>query len=272
MISSVYCPFPVMKRWSSLRRTAAPIPVAFISASRAYRRLLPDIPCRFWSSAVRRPFAAKALFGGVLHRRGTFHGFGTGGDRLDDVVVARTAADIAFELLADGLLIQVMAAAGDDIDRRHDHAGRAEPALQAMVLAESLLHGMQRSVSGKPLDGEHGGAVTGQRQRGAAFDSLSVEMHDTSPALAGIAADMRTREPQMLAEKLNEKGTRLDVGGYGLAVHRHGHGGHGGLPRWLAGALAWALRELLAEVPQPDRAVPPQLARKDLMQSRIIKM
>src|SRR5215470_8932675 len=27
-MSSVYCPLPVMKRWSSLRRTGAPIPVA----------------------------------------------------------------------------------------------------------------------------------------------------------------------------------------------------------------------------------------------------
>ena len=42
-----------------------------------------------------------------------------------------------------------------DIDRRHDHAGRAVAALQAVMLAERLLHRMQRAVRlGEALDGE----------------------------------------------------------------------------------------------------------------------
>ena len=36
--------------------------------------------------------------------------------------------------------------------RRHDHAGRAEPALEALRLDELLLHGMQLAVLGQPLD------------------------------------------------------------------------------------------------------------------------
>src|SRR6478609_9325784 len=42
--------------------------------------------------------------------------------RLDDVVVAGTAADVAFQLLADGLLVELAAMAVHNIDRRHDHA------------------------------------------------------------------------------------------------------------------------------------------------------
>ncbi|CAH1659029.1 hypothetical protein CHELA1G11_11505 [Hyphomicrobiales bacterium] len=97
-------------------------------------------------------------------------------------------------------------------------------------------------------------------------------MHDASPALTGIATDMRTREPQLLAEELDEKGTRLNIGRYGLAVHRHGYGGHGGLPRWLTGALGWALRTLMAESARPDVHRPCKWPQKDHMQSRIIKM
>ena len=42
------------------------------------------------------------------------------------------------------------------IDRAHHHARRAEAALQGVVLAEHLLHRVQRAVSrGEPLDGEH---------------------------------------------------------------------------------------------------------------------
>src|ERR1700747_278938 len=74
------------------------------------------------------------------------HGAGAGGDRFDDVVVAGAAADIALEFFADGPLLERVALAVPQVDRGHDHAGRAEAALQAMVLAERLLHRMQLAV------------------------------------------------------------------------------------------------------------------------------
>ena len=64
-------------------------------------------------------------------------------DRLDDVVVAGAAADIAFELVADRRLVEVVALAVDHIDRGHDHARRAIAALQAVIVLERLLHRMQ---------------------------------------------------------------------------------------------------------------------------------
>ena len=71
-----------------------------------------------------------------------------------DVLIAGAAAQIAFELLANDLVREVMALAMDQIDRGHDHAGGAEAALQAVVLAKSFLHRMQRrAVGGQPLDG-----------------------------------------------------------------------------------------------------------------------
>src|ERR1700759_474719 len=83
---------------------------------------------------------------GVRHRLGACR------DRLNDILIAGAAAEIAFEFFPDGVVGEIMPLAVDDIDRGHDHARRAEPALQTMMLAKCLLHRMQRrAVGGKPL-------------------------------------------------------------------------------------------------------------------------
>src|SRR6185312_2041473 len=129
--SSVYWPFPVMKRRSSFRRTAAPIPVALMAVS-------------------SQVFAF--LFGGRLPF--VPHCLRASGDGLHDVVVPRAAAEIAVELLTDRVLVEVVALAAHDVERGHDHARRAIAALQRVVLAEGLLHRMQRTILGsQALDG-----------------------------------------------------------------------------------------------------------------------
>jgi hypothetical protein len=90
------------------------------------------------------------------------------------------------------------------IDRGHDHARRAEAALQAVMLAERLLHRVQRrAVGGKPLNGLDLVAIGHHRQRGAGFDGLAVEMHDAGAALRGVATDMGAGQPQILTQKLD---------------------------------------------------------------------
>src|ERR1700692_2001010 len=108
VMSSVYWPLPVMKRKSSLRRTAAPMPVAFMAVSWLER--VSQFPCV--GRAHGRP--SDALGG---------HGLGAGRDRLDDVVIAGAAAEVALELLADGLLVELVAPAADAVDRPRDHTG-----------------------------------------------------------------------------------------------------------------------------------------------------
>ena len=63
-----------------------------------------------------------------------------------------------------------------------------------------------------------------KREHGARLDRLAVDMHDAGAALRGVAADMRAGEPQLLAQQLHQQGARIDFGGDGLAVHRHGNG------------------------------------------------
>ena len=91
---------------------------------------------------------------------------------------------------------KIVALAMHDIDRGHDHAGGAEAALQAVMLAERLLHRMQRrAVGGETLDGLDLVSIRHHRQRGAGFHRLAVEMHDAGAALRGVAADMGAGEP-----------------------------------------------------------------------------
>ena len=170
-----------MKRWSSLRRTGAPIPVrthgSLLRRFFARGRFVPVD-----GFAIRRPSASRAA---------AAHGARAGGDRLDDVVIAGAAADIAFELLADGAVVEIVALAAHDIDRGHDHAGRAIAALQPVIFAERFLHRMQRAVGRRrSLDGQHVGALELQREHGAGFHRLAVDMHDAGAALRGVAADM----------------------------------------------------------------------------------
>src|SRR5579872_6235641 len=118
-----------MKRLSSLRNTRSPIPSLAMASS------FPDVLvyCAMPTSCL--------------------HAGGTGLDRFDDVVIAGAAADIALELMPDRRLVEPLAEPSHDIDGGHDHARRAEAALQPVILVESLLHGMEFAVAGEPLDG-----------------------------------------------------------------------------------------------------------------------
>ena len=148
----------------------------------------------------------------------------------DDVLIAGAAAQIAFELFADDVVRQIVSLAMNHVDRGHDHARRAEAALQAMMLAKRFLHRMQRrAVGGQALDGLDLMAVGHHRERGAGFDGLAVEMHDAGAALRGVAADMGAGQPQVFAQKLDQQGTGIDIGVDGVAVHDQGNLGHSAL-------------------------------------------
>src|SRR5215510_11688821 len=170
------------------------------------------------------------LLARIFERRLFRHRLGPRRDRLHDVVVAGTAADVAFQLMANGVLVEIVALAVHDVDRRHDHARRAIAALQAMVLAECLLHRMQASARlGEPLDGGDVGALDLPGEYGARLHRLAVHVNHASTALRGIAAHMRAGEPQVLAQELHQERARIDVTGDGLAVHRQSDGGHDNL-------------------------------------------
>src|ERR1700719_933688 len=98
------------------------------------------------------------------------------------------------------MIAEIVTLAMDEIDGSHDHSRCAKAALQAVMLTERLLHRMQRRAIGrKALDGPDLVSVRHDSQRGAGFDGLAVQMHDTGAALRRVAADMGAGQPQILA-------------------------------------------------------------------------
>src|SRR5712692_8442420 len=110
--------------------------------------------------------------------RGILHG-------TDNVLVACAAADVAFERLTNlsfsgvGVVLQKLGGG-------HNHAGRAEAALQTMFLPEAFLKGVQGAFGRQSLNGGDFTAVGLHCQDGASFDSFAIEVNNTRAALRGI--------------------------------------------------------------------------------------
>jgi len=85
-----------------------------------------------------------------IQRRATFMRPAASKHRLDDVVVAGAAADVAFQLVPDGRLGRAAAMAVHNIDRRHVHARGAVTALQAVIIAERACMGCSSSPFAMP--------------------------------------------------------------------------------------------------------------------------
>src|SRR4051812_16695941 len=170
-----------MNRLSSLRATRAPMPSMLISGLSLPG--CPDCPPFLSKARLAQPYSVRSSsFGRLRHLHppgGVEHG-------LDDVVITGAATDIALELMAHGVLVEVPRSLGcvalHNVDRRHDHARRAIAALQAVIVAERRLHRMQLVTFGDAFDGGDMGAVDLADQNGAGFHGAAVDMHDTGAA------------------------------------------------------------------------------------------
>src|SRR6478736_7929682 len=98
-----------MKRLSSLRTTRAPMPSTPIVWSSRPEIAWPRCPS---IAAAVILLVRGALFGRLRH----FHAAGRIQHGLDDVVIARAAADVAFELLAHRGLVELAAVTVHDVD------------------------------------------------------------------------------------------------------------------------------------------------------------
>ena len=99
---------------------------------------------------------------------------------------------------------------GEHPDRRAQLAGRAVAALERVVLDERLLQRMQLVVVREPLDGRHLGAIVRDREREACVRPAPVDQHGAGAALAVIAALLRAREAQVLAQQVEQRRARVD--------------------------------------------------------------
>src|SRR6266567_8215375 len=184
------------------------------SSSRAMRAPIPSWAIPSWAIPSRTMSSSFALFGGVRHG-----GLARGcRNRLDDVVIAGAATQIAVEIRADRRLVG-MGNPVEQIDRHHDHSGRAEPTLKSVVLAKCRLHRVEIVAFGQALDGGDLATRGLRRQHRAGFDRATVEVNDAGTALTGIAADMGPCQSQRVAQEFDQKGPVLDLSRYRSSVH-----------------------------------------------------
>ena len=129
--------------------------------------------------------------------------------RLGDSLIGAAAAEISAHAFAHALRIVAGLTLLDQTDRTHDLAGRAEPALQAIVGEKGLLHRMKPIALRHAFDRQDVGAVVTDRKRKARIDPSSVDDDRAGAALAAVAALLGSGQMQAFAKKIEEGDTRV---------------------------------------------------------------
>src|SRR5919205_2894446 len=139
-------------------------------------------------------------------------------DRPDDVVVAGAAAEVALQPLAD-LAVGGVGVVGQDADGGHHHARGAEPALQAVLLAEGPLHRVHLAVgTGQALERGYLRAVGLGRQDRARLHRQPVHDDGARAARGGVAAEVGRLEPADLTQVVREQQPGFHLVGALLSV------------------------------------------------------
>ena len=103
---------------------------------------------------------------------------------------------------------------------RHQHPGRAEPAVQRVQLVEALLDRVEPAVDLERLDRADLVALAHRRQDRARLHRLAVHQHHAGAAVGRVAAPVRAGQARRVADEVDEQLARLDVARDLLAVDR----------------------------------------------------
>src|SRR5215468_4630403 len=138
--------------------------------------------------------------------------------RGHDILIAGATAQIAGNRDPHLLFGRVRIVA-QELDERRQNPRRAEAALKAMMLMESLLQGMQLVGRRRDaLDGENIMAVRLHREHEAGTRRAVIEEDGACPADAVLATEMRAREAELVADEIGERDAHLDFVFVPLAV------------------------------------------------------
>ena len=140
-------------------------------------------------------------------------------DRIENLLIAGAAADIAAEPLLDLLAVGKRIGAKRR-GRRHHHAGNAIAALAGAGLVESLLQHAQFAGMSERLDRLDRRALRlGHRQQ-ARFHQHAIDEDRTRAALAGAAAFLVAGEIEIVADEIEQALMRLGAARDFAAVDR----------------------------------------------------
>src|ERR1700722_1995398 len=178
--------------------------------------------------------AGRSNANGCMPRLLSLSGSGRGGRhgalrllyRRDDVRIGGAATEVSAHVFAYVAVIAGIALV-DAGDRRQDLPRRAVAALEGVLVDEGLLHGMQPAVRlGEGLDGRDWPPLRRRRQRQAGKHAAVAEQHRAGAALPVIAALLHPREAEVLAQRIEQRGARIerDPLVVPIDVERHGDG------------------------------------------------
>jgi hypothetical protein len=111
-------------------------------------------------------------------------------NRLNDIVIPRTSAEIPFKRMAN-IIFGWLRIVLQQIGGGHYHAGCAETALQSVAFLKSFLQRMQFTVVRQAFNSGDVTAIGLNRQQGAALGSFAIYMYGAGAAATGIATHMR---------------------------------------------------------------------------------
>src|SRR2546425_1125768 len=131
-------------------------------------------------------------------------------DGVEDLRVARAAAEVALERRAEVVTARARAAFQEG-EHGEQHAGRAEPALHGAVPHERLLERMEPALALEPADGEDRAPSRGGREHEAARHRPAVEEHGARAADALAAAFLDVEDPERVAQDLEQRLAGPDV-------------------------------------------------------------
>src|ERR1044071_1237617 len=164
---------------------------------------------RFVPPAMNRPFifVASAMVAARRYSNGCTRSLL---DRRDDADVAAAAADVAAHPLAD-LVVARGVPLAQQRRRGAELPGRAVAALEAVVADERGLQRVEAIVGREPFDGDDLLAAVHDREGEAGVVAPPVDQHGAGAACALVAPFLRAGEVEVLAQRVEQRGARVEA-------------------------------------------------------------
>src|SRR6185295_12309292 len=149
-------------------------------------------------------------------------------DRAQDAHMRAAAAFEAGERVLDLGIVRLLVLV-EQRRRRHDPAIDAVAALRHLLLDIGLLDRMRLLRRAEPGQRHHLAVAHRRHRRDAGAHRLSVHVHGAGAALREAAAEMRIVEPEIVAQRVEQRHVGIGVDRLNLAVHveidsSHGYG------------------------------------------------
>jgi hypothetical protein len=123
-------------------------------------------------------------------------------------MVSSATTDVASQLVPDFSWTKVGGAL-KHLPNAHDHPGGAIAALQRVMLLERGLDRVQVIARGKTFDCRDLGTVRHDRENGARFDGIAIDIDCARTALRRIAPDMCPGQAEVVAQSMHQQAPRL---------------------------------------------------------------